>query len=112
MYLNPRARAFCIPLWCLLLLWMFFGSLVLAEELQIITETAAEDQEDLDEEALSLLASGLKSTVLPLQIPSFAFSTPVSESLLSVFKAPAFTPLELHDSPSRPLYQRLSVYRI
>ncbi len=112
MRLNPHARAFCLTLWCLLLLWMFFGALVMAEELQVITETAAEDQEDLDEEALSLLASGLKSTVLPLQIPSFAFSATVSESLLSVFIAHAFMPLELHDPPSRPLYQRLSVYRI
>ena len=111
MRLNPHARAFGLTLWCLLLLWMFFGALVMAEELQVITETAAEDQEDLDEEALSY-GFGLKSTVLPLQIPSFAFSATVSESLLSVFIAPAFTPLELHDPPSRPLYQRLSVYRI
>ena len=101
MRLNPRAHAFCIPLWCLLLLWMFFDALVMAEELQVITETAAEDQEDR-----------LKSIVLSLQIPSFAFSATVSEPLLSVFIAPAFTPLELHDPPSRPLYQRLSVYRI
>ena len=112
MRLNPQARAFCLTLWCLLLLWMFFGALVMAEELQVITETAAEDQEDLDEEALSLLASGLKSTVLPLHIPSFAFSAIVSELLLSAFTAPAFPLLELDDPPSQPLYQRLSVYRI
>lgn len=101
MRLNSHARALCIPLWCPLLLSMFFGALVLDEELQVITETAAEDQEDR-----------LKSIVLTLQIPSFASSATVSESLRLAFIAPAFTPLQLGNSPSRPPYQRLSVYRI
>lgn len=113
MRINPHHRAFCFALWCLLLFWTFFGALVLAEEFNVITETAAPDQpeQDLDKEALSLLASGLKLTLQGAPPPS-PFSAIVSESVLSAFIASEFTPLQLHHPPSRPLYQRLSVYRI
>jgi hypothetical protein len=96
---------------------MFFGCLELAEQLQVVPETAAEDQErqDLDEEALSQLASGLKSALPPLSAPRDAsVIIAVAEPTTSI----SFTTLHQlerltrHDPPSLPLYQQLSVYRI
>jgi hypothetical protein len=99
------------------MLWMFYGSLELAEQLHFVAETAAEDQEhqDLDEDALSQLASGLKSDV-----PSLG--TPANASVIIAVADPTVTiafptvhqleRLMRHGSPSLPLYQQLSVYRI
>src|SRR6478735_5044837 len=58
-----QAPLFRFTLWGLLSLWVFFGCLELAEQLHIVPEAAEEDQahQDLDEEALIQLASGLKS---------------------------------------------------
>ncbi len=114
--LIPR-RAPLIGLWCLLALWTFFGGLELAEQLQIVPETAAEDQpgQDLDEEALTELASGLKSDVLSVEAPSSAtLILAVTEPVSSLFLNSAHQSKWLmpHGPPSQPLYQRLSVYRI
>ncbi len=110
-------RLFGLTIQCLLLLWMFFGGLELAEQLHVVPETVAEDQErqDLDEEALSQLASGLKSDVPSLGAPD-------NTVFLSAFANPTVTitfstghqlkRLMRGSPPTLPLYQRLSVYRI
>jgi len=115
--MNRRTPGFAFTLWCLLLLWMFFGGLELAEHLRLVQETAAEDQErqDLDAEALSQLASGLKSDVPRLGAPCDA-------SIIIAVAEPAFSysfnpvhqlkRLTRDGSPSRPLHQQLCVYRI
>ena len=63
--MNRRAPVFNLTLHCLLSLWLFFGCLELVEQLQLVPETGVEDQtgQDQDEDALSELASGLRSDV-------------------------------------------------
>ncbi len=106
-----------LTIWCLLLLWLFFGGLELAEHLDLVPEAVAEDQEhqDLDEEALSQLASGLKSDVPSLGAPDNAsVLIAVTEPTVTI----TFTTvhqlerLTRHGSPSLPLHQQLSIYRI
>jgi hypothetical protein len=117
MLMNRRAPVFGLTLRCLLLLWMFFGGLELAERLHIVPETVADDQEcqDLDEEVLSQLASGLKSDVPSIGAPGdtlvlIAVTDPTFS--LSSTTVHQLRRLMIHDPPSLPLYQQLSVYRI
>ncbi len=96
---------------------MFFGCLELAEQFHVVPETAAEEQErqDLDEEALSQLASGLKSDIPNLGAPGYASVTrAVADTAfsISVDPIPQVEWRMLHNPPSRPLYQPRSVYRI
>ena len=74
-----RPSAFlCLTIWSLLASWLFFGGLEFLEQVNLIPETAAEDQagQDLDEAALSQLASGLRS-----EVPSLygAWGTPLGK---------------------------------
>ncbi len=116
--LMDRSRpVFGLTIWCLLVLWMFFGGLELAEHLDVVPETAVEDQadQDLDEDALSQLASGLKSDVLSLGTPDNAsvIIAIADPTVTSAF--PAVHQIERlmrHGPPSLPLYQQLSIYRI
>jgi len=117
MLMNRRTPVFGLTLWCLLSLWIFFGCLELAEQLHVVPETAAEDQErqDLDEEALSQLASGLKSDVPSLGAPGYASVTAeVAEPAFSISldTVHQLKRRMLHGPPSLPLHQQLSVYRI
>jgi hypothetical protein len=117
MLMNRRTSVFGLTLWCLLSLWMFFGCLELTEQVHVIPETTAKDQErqDLDEEALAQLASGLKSDMPSFGTPSyFSVTARVAESAFSIFLDTVHQlkqPMQ-HDPPSLPLYQQLSVYRI
>jgi len=117
MLMNRRRPVFGLTLWCLLSLWMCFGWLELAEQIQVVPETVAEDQErqDLDEEALSQLASGLKPDMPSLGAPSYASATAEVTELacsLSLDTVHRLKWLMRHDPPSLPLYQQISVYRI
>lgn len=117
MLMNRRTPVFGLTLWCLLSLWIFFGCLELAEQLHFVSETTAEGQErqDLDDEALSQLASGLKSDVPSLGVPCCASVTAeVAEPAFSIsFKTVhQLERLRLHGPPSLRLHQQLSVYRI
>ena len=114
MRLNRRTRIFILTLRCLLSLWLFFGALELAEELQLVTESAEDHQgQDLDEEALSQLASGLKSDVPSLLTPDNpAVSITISEPTTSLSFATFQQFNRLNPPSSLPLYQRFSVYRI
>ncbi len=114
MLLDRRARVFILTLQCLLSVWLFFGSLELAEESQFVAETGTEDQsgQDLDEEVLSQLASGLKSdqSLLPRENASVIIAFP--EPAISVPFATLDQSTHQKRPPSLPLYQQFSVYRI
>ena len=115
--MDRSTPVFGLALRCLLLLWMFFGGLELAEHLHLVQESAAEDQgrQDLDAEALSQLASGLKSDVPSLGAPCYAS---VIIAVVEPTFSNSFNPvhqlkrLMRHGPPSLALYQQLSVYRI
>jgi hypothetical protein len=99
---------------------MFFGCLELAEQVQVVSETFAEDQEqqDLDGEALAQLVSGLKSDKPSLGAPRHASATvgvtafACTLSFDTVHRLTWLMRRELQDPPSLPLYQQFSVYRI
>jgi hypothetical protein len=116
--LMLQCRSALAPtLWGLLLVWAFFGGLVLAEQVQLIPETAALDSgaPDLDAEALAELGSGLKPNVPSLDVLSCSdLASIIAELALPITSLSVHQPkrLMLHDSLTRPLYQRLSVYRI
>jgi hypothetical protein len=117
MLMKRQSSVVAFTLWGLLLLWVFFGGLVLAELLQVIPETAAVDTgaPDLDATALADLGSGLKSSVPSLDIPSGAdLGSTITELLLPILSPCLPQPgrLVLQTASSRPLYQRLSIYRI
>ena len=106
-----------LTIWCLLASWLCFGGLELLEQVNLIQEAAAEDQEgqDLDEAALSQLASGLRS-----EVPSLdgACGTPLGKEgaepavWCSMRSVHHLGMLMVHWFPSLPLHQQISIYRI
>ena len=80
MFRILHGPVFRFTTWGLLSLWLFFGCMELGEQLNVIIEMAEEDHEgqDPDLEALSQLASGLKSHVQSLRAPS-CVSVPVEQ---------------------------------
>ena len=117
MPMHRRTPVLCLTIWCLLVSWLCFGGLELLEQVNLIQETAAEDQDgqDLDEAALSQLASGLKSDVPSLHAP---YNTPLGKDgaepavWLSLHTVDHLGRLMVHRSPSLRLHQQISVYRI
>ena len=117
MPMHRRTPVLCITIWCLLVSWLCFGGLELLEQVNLVPETAAEDQDgqDLDDAALSQLASGLKSDVPSLHAP---YNTPLGKEgaepavWLSLHTVDHLRRLMVHRSPSLRLHQQLSVYRI
>jgi hypothetical protein len=115
--MHRRTAVLCLTTWCLLASWFCFGGLELLEQVNLIPEVAAEDQEgkDLDEAALSQLASGLKPEVPSLDA---AYGTPLVREgaepavWLSLHIVHQLGRLMVHNSPSLRLHQQLSVYRI
>ena|SRR5262249_20115907 len=117
MSLNRPAPVFVLTLWCLLSAWIFFGFLELAEQFHFVPEIAAEDQErqDLDEEALSQLASGLKPDTPSLVAPDcVSVTAEISQPICSISSSTVhhLERLMLHGPPSLRLHQQLSVYRV
>ena len=115
--MNQRTRVFGLTLRCLLFVWLGFGCLELAEQFNLVPEASAEDQaeQDLDRDALSQLASGLKPDVPSLGVRAcVSVPSAVTESIfaISLNTIHSLKPPLLHDPPSLPLYQQLSVYRI
>lgn len=113
----PRIPLFRSTLWSLLCLWVFFGCLELAEQLQVVEESVAEDQthQDLDEDALIQLASGLKSDDAALCTPQCASATIDIAAL--AYTPPVrivgqFRPPMRYGPCSLRRHQELSVYRI
>lgn len=113
---RPTA-VLCLTVWCLLASWLCFGGLELLEQVNLIPEVAAEDQDgqDLDEAALSQLASGLKSDVPSLDAPyntSLAKEGAEPAVWLSLHTVHQLGRLMVHNPLSLRLHQQLSVYRI
>jgi len=114
---HRRTVLLSLTIWSLLASWVCFGSLELLEQVNFIPETAAEDQtgQDLDEAALSQLASGLKSDVPSLDVPR---GTPLAEEgtepvvWLSSHTVLQLDRLIVHSPPSLRLHQQISIYRI
>ena len=90
MLVHRRTAVLSLTIWCLLISWLCFGGLELLEQVNLMPEVA-----DLDEAALSQLASGLKSDVPSLDAP---YNIPLAKMV--------------HSPPSLRLHQQLSVYRI
>jgi hypothetical protein len=90
MLLHRRTAVLSLTIWCLLISWLCFGGLELLEQVNLMPEVV-----DLDEAALSQLASGLKSDVPSLDAP---YNIPLAKMV--------------HSPPSLRLHQQLSVYRI
>jgi len=90
MLLHRRTAVLSLTIWCLLISWLCFGGLGLLEQVNLMPEVA-----DLEEAALSQLASGLKSDVPSLDAP---YNIPLAKMV--------------HSPPSLRLHQQLSVYRI
>jgi hypothetical protein len=117
MFMNRRASIVRLPVWSLLFVWLFFGCVELAEQAYAAPEAVVEEQaeQDLDQEALSQLASGLKPDVPSLDAPSCASCVAeVAEPpfCLSVNSLHRRAQRFGHGPPSRRLHQQLSVYRI
>ena len=114
---HRRTPVLCLTIWWLLTSWLCFGGLELLEQVNLIQEIAAEDQDgqDLDEAALSQLASGLKPEVPGLDGAS---GTPLAKEgaepavCLSLHTVHQFARLMVHSPSSLRLHQQLSVYRI
>ncbi len=114
---NHHKSLLSLTLWGLLLSWAFFGGLVLAEQLEMIPEPVAVDSgaPDLDAEALTALGLGLKSSIPSFDVPNRVdLSASINELICPVTSPPVHHPkrLILRESPARPLYQQLSIYRI
>ena len=115
--MHRRTVVLSLTMWCLLASWLCFGSLELLEQVNLIQETAAEEQDgqDQDEAALSQLASGLKSDLPSLDVPC---GTPLPkegaelDASLSLHIVHRLDKLMAHSPPSLRLHQQLSIYRI
>ena len=115
--MHRRTAVLCLTIWCLLASWLCFGGLELLEQVNLIPEAAAEDRDsqDLDEAALSQLASGLKSEVPSLDA---TYDTPLAKEgaepavCLSLYSVHQLGRLTVHWSLPLRLHQQLSVYRI
>jgi hypothetical protein len=117
MFMHRRTVVLNLTMWCLLASWLCFGCLELLEQVNLIPETEAEDQtgQDLDEVALSQLASGLKSDLPSLDIPCGTLlpKEGVQAAVwLSLHRVHQLNRLMVHSPPSLPLHQQISVYRI
>ena len=113
---NHQTSRLILTLWVLLLSWAFFGGLVLAEQLEMIPEPVVDSgAPDLDAEALTALGLGLKSSISSLDVPNRVdLAATINELICSVTSPSVHYPkqLILGESPARPLYQQLSIYRI
>ena len=94
-------------IWGIVFIWLFFGSLAFAEQLNLLAETSNED-----EEVLSWLASSLKPAVPSLEGPLISPVSSIPPSpVLPDCVSPSLSILS-HDRPALRPHQRLSVYRI
>lgn len=117
MYVNRHSKLFGLTLWSLLSIWAAFGSFEFAEAIEVLDEIVTRNatHQDLDEQALAQLASGIKSDVLALDAVrcatcsiAFVSATP-SCNALTYRQSPD---LIIHGPPFLPRYQQFSVYRI
>jgi len=115
MLLDRQWAVFQRTTWCLFALWILFGGVELAEQAQVISELAGEDQQDSDqdEDALSQLSSGLKSEVADLYVVLFGVADTEIPELVMCFECPSpRRQSHGHSPPSLRLHQSISIYRI
>ena len=109
-----RTTVLSLTIWCLLFSWLCFGGLEVLEQLNFMPAV-----EDLDEEALLQVASGLKSADSNQDI-IYPATTAVANEVagpavwMSRHASLQFGQLirQAHGPPSLRLHQQLSVYRI
>jgi len=110
MQTECRRRLILVTCWGLLSVWLFFGSLALAEQMNLMIETTAQD-----EQALSELASGLKPdapTVGGRLGSAVTVEASTGPSLLVTAAVDQVPWMTMPDLPPLRLHQRVSVYRI
>jgi hypothetical protein len=117
MRMPRRTLILSLTVGCLLASWLCFGCLEFLEQVNVIQESAAEDQsgQDLDEAALTQLASGLKSDVPRVDVPrGTSLTKEVAEpaAQLSLHTVHQFDRVIVDTPPSLRLHQQLRVYRI
>jgi hypothetical protein len=117
MLVLRRTSVLSLSIGCLLVSWLCYGCLEFLEQVNVIPETAAEDQsdQDLDEAALFQLASGLKSDVLTLDTPCGTSSLEERsepDGSLSVHTVHPLDTVIVQSRPSLRLHQKNSIYRI
>jgi hypothetical protein len=112
-----RTSVLSLVIGCLLFSWLCYGCLEFLEQVNVIPETAAEDQsdQDLDEAVLCQLASGLKSDVLSLD--DLWGTSSIKErsepaGWLSVHTVHPLDTVIVQSPPSLRLHQQLRLYRI
>ena len=118
MLMRRRTVVLSLTMWCLFASWLCFSGLELLEQVNLIPETADENQDgqDLDAAALAQLASGLKSDLRSFDTP--CWGTPLAKEAtepavwLSVPSVHQFVRFMVHSPPSLRLHQQISVYRI
>lgn len=109
-----RHRSLVLVALCLLMAWLVYGGLELAEELHLVVKVQTSDR-DLDMEVLAQLASALKSDVPNLsepQTPLTITNLVLSFSLLPQTQDCDQCPYPIPKLVSLRLHQYLSVYRI
>ncbi len=112
--LSRHLPVFFLIAWCLLAVWLLYGGLELAEELQLLVKRQPCAQ-DLDMEALLQLASGLRSDATPLEdqpILSRTADVVESASLMSVSTVTTENRQRRQTISSLRLHQFLSIYLI
>ena len=115
--MNRGASIVRLSIWSLLFVWLFFGCVELVEQADTAPEAVAEEQtgQDLDQEALLQLASGLKPDVPSLAAPGYASCTTGGAAHQFHISVDSLHWREQrcgHGPPSRRLHQQLSIYRI
>ena len=99
-------------------MWLFFGCLELAEQLDLFPETAMasdEAQPDLDRDALAQLSHGLKPDAPGVDnVVSTAIAGEPVGAMLPVASTIGLDQngRPIHSPPSLRLHQRISLYRI
>jgi len=107
---NCPGRAQRWVTWGLLVIWLLFGGLAFAEQINLLAETSSQD-----EDALSALASSIKPDAPALHLPLSHqdFSAVLDLTTHSRVAAPSPPGLVTSNSSSTlRRHQRISVYRI
>ncbi|TKB71281.1 MAG: hypothetical protein E8D46_18105 [Nitrospira sp.] len=107
MQTDYRKSFLLVISWGLFSVWLFFGSLALAEQMNLTMETSAQD-----ERALSQLAAGLKTDVLHGEDRSNGFVSAEITAPPAFVSLHQVTPGLVLAVPTLRLHQRVSVYRI
>jgi hypothetical protein len=107
MQIDYRKRSLPVISWVLFSVWLLFGGLALAEQVNLTTETSAQD-----EQALAQLAAGLKTDVPHGEDRSNGFVHAEITAPAAFVSPHRVTRGLVRAVPALRLHQRVSVYRI